>query len=640
MKQTKSKYLILEKVIQFFEEKESFNYIYFGLFLVVLLAINTTHVLTINQGSIFAKCFFLVYNIGQILIEVVLCVIVSAVLKKWTSKWIYTLYIAGIFVFLFAQVVESLLVKLMDVSFSEGLYIAFGADFANFMELLRLADIGMIAWAVMFFLAVVFPFVGVFVYKLTANLSYKKPMYLKRGVFLSVLFIIPVGLSCMDSLVSKNLLNTEYSSYKKVLPWKSKFLKLNIDKIPLKTPLKQMPQVGAVLNELKDHSFQVAKKPNIYLFVVESLRKDYVTQDTAPHLTKFKENYISAAHSFSNANSTNNSWFSIFYSMYPFHWSYAKTTSLQEGSLPLNLLKKMGYKIHVYSSAQLKFYSLDQVILGKENHLADTVKIFPHYGDKTASDTDIEAIEAFKEDSKQHSKEGNVYLIFLDSTHFNYSWPVDFPEKFTPAGKITWEHRLSNDPNKLNVLKNRYKNSIAFVDYLFSGVIEHLKSLDVYRESVVVFCGDHGEEFKEQGKLFHASHLNAMQTHIPLFYKFGEVKTEVSVSSHIDIFPSIIHYIDEDKRFLKYFDGHSIFDENRPEFAVIARYNACFHPYEFLLHNGKQYLMLKFSKKDHIFSSKSLKILGIYEDLKEKKISKEEALSSFHESLFSIFEID
>lgn len=640
MKQTENKPHVLQKIRQFFEEKESFNYIYFGFFLVALLTINMCHILTIDQGSVFAKWFFVVYNVGQILIEVMLCVIISAVLKKWAPKWIYAFYIGFIFIFLFAQIIESILVKLMDVSFSEAIYLVFGADFANFIEMLRLTEIGMGVWIIVLAMPIAIPFLGIFIYKLTANISCKNPLYLKRKAFLSVLLVIPIALSFMDSLVSKNLLNTEYSNYKKVLPWKGTFFKRDLDKIHLKSPLKKMTQITTVLNEIEKHDFTIDKRPNIYLFVVESLRADYITQETAPNLVEFKNNHISATHSFSNANSTNNSWFSIFHSQYPFYWSYAKTSSLQEGSLPLNLLKKMGYKIHVYSSAQLRFYKFDEVILGKNKALADTFKVFPHYGDKTASDTDIEAIQAFQKDSKDHSKEGNVYLIFLDSTHFNYSWPTDFPEKFKPAEKITWEHRLSNDPIKLEILKNRYKNSIAFMDDLFSGVMQHLKSSGVYDESIVVFCGDHGEEFKEQGKLFHASHLNAMQTHIPLFYKFGKIQTQLSISSHVDIFPSIIHYVDKDTRFLKYFDGHSIFDGNRPDFAVIARYNACFHPYEFLIHNGKQHLMLKFDKKTNIFSSKDLKILGLYENFQERKVSKEEAFSSFSEALSSIFEID
>lgn len=626
--------------LEFLKEKESCNYIYFGFFLAILLSLNSYHVLTINQGSLFSKCFFLVCNIGQLLVEVMLIIVCSTVLKKYTPPWVHALYIGGIFTFLFSQIVEAVLVKVMDVSLSEAIDIAFGADFANFIELLRLADIGMDVWAALCVVAIAFPFLGIFLYKATAKISCKKPLYCKRSSFLGVLVGIPFVLSFVDYFASNRLLSEEYGEYKKTLPWKGTFFKIPTDKIALKSPLEKYPQIQISLDEIRQHDLEKSKKPNIYLFVVESLRQDYITEQTAPNLVKFKQNHISATHSFSNANSTINSWFSIFYSSYPFHWSYAKTASLMQGSLPLNILKRMGYKIHVYSSAQLKYYDFEQVMLGKDRAMADTFKVFPHHGDKLASESDIEAIEAFQKDIKDHPKEGNIYIIFLDSTHFNYSWPQDFQQKFTPAGKVTWEHRLTNDLSKLSVLKNRYKNSIAFVDHLFAKVTQQLKDLRLYEESVIVFCGDHGEEFKEQGKLFHASHLNNMQIKIPLFYKFGDAKAKVAISSHIDIFPSIIHYIDQDQRLLKHFDGHSVLDSNRPSFAVAARYNACFHPYEFLIHNGNGYLKLRFEKKNQIFSSKFLKILGFHENFQEKKISTEEALSLFSQELSHIFEID
>ena len=45
----------------------------------------------------------------------------------------------------------------MDVSLREAFDIAFGADFANFIELLYLSDIGIHAWVGMLIFAALFP---------------------------------------------------------------------------------------------------------------------------------------------------------------------------------------------------------------------------------------------------------------------------------------------------------------------------------------------------------------------------------------------------------------------------------------------------------------------------------------------------
>lgn len=623
-------------ILRWFTRKLSFNYYYFGLFFLLLLTINLIGVLTVEKGSYWVKGFFILYNVGQVLIELIGVVLVSIILKRYVHKWLYYCYIGLIFVFLLIQFVEAALVKLMDVSLQEALHIAFGADMKNFFELLRLSDIGMGVWFSLLILGIALPFLGVFLYKTLEKRSKQSKFAFRLDAALGILCAIPMILSFTDSCVFKNLSYKDYSAYKKALPWKGTFFKVPIQHLELKAPLKAPRNDPALLAQLSSYKTRISKKPNVYLFVVESLRSDYLNETTAPHLMAFKEAHIAPKTTVANANHTITSWFSIFHSAYPFYWAYSKNKTFQEGSLPLHILKQMGYKIHVYSSAQLQYYDFDQVFLGKNHCLADTLKLAPHYGSTSSSDSDTEIMNTFEQDFQNHSREGNVYIFFLDSTHFNYSWPKNFPQKFTPAQEVTWKHRLSSD---LNVLKNRYKNSIAFVDHLFAQTVTALKKRNLYEESVIVFCGDHGEEFKEEGKLFHASHLSTMQTHIPIFYKLGTRKKQVNISSHIDIFPSIIDYIDRNNRFLTYLDGCSIFSTNRPSFAVIARYNSSAHPYEFSLCTEERSLLLRFDHKNSIFRSTSLNVLDVYSKKGVMPLSQEEMFEQFKPSLDSLFPV-
>jgi hypothetical protein len=623
-------------IIRWFTRKLRFNYYYFGLFFLLLLSINLIGILTIDKGSYWVKGFFILYNIGQLVIELIGVVLVSIILKRYVHKWLYYCYIGVLFVFLLVQFVEAALIKLMDVSMLEALHIAFGADMKNFFELLRLSDVGIGVWLGLLILAIILPFLGIFFYQILEKRSKQGKLVFRLDATLGILSAIPIILSCTDSCVFKNLSYREYSAYKKSLPWKGTFFKVPIERLELKAPLKAPRNDPALLDELSNYKTRVSKKPNVYLFVVESLRSDYLNDTTAPHLMAFKAANIAPTTTVANANHTITSWFSIFHSAYPFYWAYSQNKTFQEGSLPLHILKQMGYKIHVYSSAQLKYYDFDQVLLGKDHCLADTFKLAPHYGSISSSDADTEIMNAFEDDFQYHSREGNVYIFFLDSTHFNYSWPKNFPQKFTPVGEVTWKHRLSSD---LSALKNRYKNSIAFVDHLFNQTVTALKKRNLYEESVIVVCGDHGEEFKEEGKLFHASHLSSMQTHIPLFYKLGARKKQVNISSHIDIFPSIIDYIDRNHRFLTHLDGSSILSADRSPFAVTTRYNSCAHPYEFSLCTEQRSILLRFDHKNNIFQSTVLHILDVYSKGNLTPLSKEEISQQFQPSLDSLFPV-
>ncbi|MEI8300489.1 MAG: sulfatase-like hydrolase/transferase [Chlamydiota bacterium] len=629
-----------DSYLSFINKKEAFNSLFFTSFFCILFILTTAHLLTIIQGSFWVKSFFLIYALGQLLIETLALVVIGSLLKRYVWKAFYYIYIGLIFIFLILQTIESILVKLMDLSLIDAYYTIFGADLANFIELLELTELGLHIWAIIFVALALFPAVGVLFYRFSHKICFRKNFGLKRSYMLHSLLVIPAALALIDYNIHDKLKQEDYQSYKKSLPWKTTFFKVNSNKIFLKSSLKDHLSSEEIVNATAQYDLKKQKKPNIYLFIVESLRSDYVTKETAPHLVDFKNSYIQADTALSSANGTHYSWFSIFHSQYPFYWSYKQNSSFKKGSPPLHMLKKMGYKVHVYTSAQLKFYNFDEVILGKNHELADSIKVCPHYGDRSASDSDQHVLSSFQSDTLRHEKEGHCYLFFLDSTHFNYSWPKDFPTKFTPVGGITWKQRLSNNVEDLVVLKNRYKNSIAFIDDLFHKATLSIKKSGAYEDSIIIFCPDHGEEFKEEGKLFHASHLSSMQTNIPLFYKFGSLQKKISLTSHVDIFPSILHYLDQDTRLLQYFDGQSIFDTTQDRFAVTGRYNVCFNPNEFLLHNGQEYIKLKFNRNHHIFDATSLKILGQYHQGNRVTEPYLKTMEQFQEPISRLFKID
>jgi hypothetical protein len=132
-------------------------------------------------------------------------------------------------------------------------------------------------------------------------------------------------------------------------------------------------------------------------------------------------------------------------------------------------------------------------------------------------------------------------------------------------------------------------------------------------EAIAVVTGDHGEEFFEDGHLFHLSSLNKMQTHVPLYYKFGENNPKdlaVKLTSHVDIFPTILDYLFDGPLFAQFFDGESIFREKKRPFAITARYNASRTPYEFFVHNGQNKCIFRFLNQRNIFHSHALQVLS------------------------------
>lgn len=634
-----------KKIIQFFKKinktKLEFNYIFFGIIFLFLLFLNIYHLSLIESSSWVVKSFFLSYTIGQLFLEMAFFLVLSVWIKKKAPKAIYFGYIALITFFLFVQIAEFILVRIMDVSFPEALDIVFGADFDNFIELLYLSDIGIMLWMIIFSFAILVPIIGVLFYRLTLNLSKKKPLGVRSGFFIKSFLFIPLVLLSFDFLVSYQLLNEDYVSHRKALPWKGTFLKENTKNLHLSSSFDLNIKLSDFFEDMKTTSFYPDQKPNIYIFVAESLREDFLNQDIAKHLLQFKREHISAQKACSSANGTHNSWFSIFYSIYPFYWSYKQNQHLKKGSPALYALKQMGYKIHAYTSAELKYYGFNKVIFGEGNYLCDSFNHFPHNGSEGADASDINALSALRTSIElDNKKNGQVFIVFLDSTHFTYSWPKEMKVPYPSVDKLDFSYYLTSDPSKIEFIKNRYKNSIYFIDNLFGDFVGFLKKKDLYNESIIVFTGDHGEEFKEHGKLFHASHLSSMQTRVPLYIKLGlyQHNRPIPIASHLDIFPTILHYLTSSEDLNQYFHGQSILSNHHRSFALTVRYNSCRHPFEFVLDDGMQRLFLRFPNSS-IYRANKVKILALQDQYREIKPTKKQAFEMFSSALDELFNL-
>ena len=398
---------------------------------------------------------------------------------------------------------------------------------------------------------------------------------------------IGIGLYGLD-LVCHPFLNREtYAKYQKALPLGTTFIQPSSQSFSLEAPLATAREEADIQETIRGKNFLAASRPNIYLFVLETLRKDYITPEIAPQLCAFGKENLSFEESFANSSSTQTSWFAIFHANFPHHWAKIRD-SWQKGSVPLQILKSLGYRIRVYAAADLRYYNMDQLLFGHGRQLIDQVE---ESSLQEVCQRDRAVVEAFLCDvEKPDSASGNVFLFFLDSTHSEYSIPKDFPLRFEPMAKEIDYLTLSS--KHMEPLKNRYRNAIAYVDSLFSRCLLKLKEKGLYDQAIIVVTGDHGEEFFEEGALFHGTHLNSYQLSIPLYYKFQSnpwIPLDTA-TTHLDIFPSVIHYLTGRSDFEELFDGKSLFAPGRSPYCISFLQNGREMPSECLIqHKHSEY---------------------------------------------------
>jgi hypothetical protein len=592
-------------------EEKQVNYIYFGLLFAFLSFLHIYQIFLIQDGSSLHRTFYIIYAIGQCLLEIGVLTLVGHYMVKKFPKILNPLFIFMTFILFMIHIVDFPLVRLFDWSIWYVLDFVSAESYSNFIEMLYASNVSIQTWLIGGIVALLLPVLGVIFFRLTNMIAKKRPLNVSYASAAFSLLTVVLFLSMFDFKTCKLATPGDDARFLKALPWKSTFFTTPYPTIGLRSPLKQVPDEKDVMKTLATYSCTPLRKPNIFLFVIESLREDYISPEIAPALSRFRDTNISFEQALSSGDTTNYSWFSLFHSRYPLYWG---KTEQKTGALPLKILKKAGYKIHVYTSARFAYYEMDELLFGKNRALADSFHEFGHDGITETYESDAQCMERLQEDMELYRNEdGHLFLVFFDSTHFDYSWPRQDALEFGPVDDRIDYLKVVFSNADIAGIKNRYRNAIFYLDSLFGLFYKKLESMTTGEEAIAVVTGDHGEEFFEDGHLFHLSSLNKMQTHVPLYYKFGENNPKdlaVKLTSHVDIFPTILDYLFDGPLFAQFFDGESIFREKKRPFAITARYNASRTPYEFFVHNGQNKCIFRFLNQRNIFHSHALQVLS------------------------------
>lgn len=597
------------------KNKVQINYFFFSFIFLVLCVTHIYHISLIKNDPPASHTFFYVYATAEIFLEILFFILISCLIREYLSKKLDSIFVVIIFFLFLSHLIDFPLVRLMGMSIWFALTFLIDESYQNFIEMLHASNVSLSTWLSGGMIAFLLTGVGVCLFKISEKISNRFPLFLSYRSIVMTLGILPFFLCMSDYFTREKIYTYGYDQYLMALPWKSTLLPPKKNILFMGSPLKSLEKEEDVLQKISSRTVPLLSKPNIFIFIIESLREDFITKEIAPNFYQFKETHTSFDLALANSNATQISWFSLFFSKFPFYWTKFHPSEWKSGSIPLRILKELGYKIQVYTSARLGYCQMNEMIFGRGEQLVEKIHCFPHGGEVEACTSDQKTIQKLCTDLKsKKNRDGNVFVVFLDSTHFDYSWPKE-NTSFLPIEKEINYLTATSSNTCLEGIKNRYRNAIQYVDSLFGKFTKQMKKTGIWDESVIVMMGDHGEEFYEQGHLFHASNLSHPQMHIPIYYKLGnseewQGKRIAQMTSQMDIFPSIIHFITGSSNFSDLFEGNSIFATQSWPFTVTARYNASRMPYEFSIHNGKYKLIARFVDEKEIFKSKKIHLLS------------------------------
>jgi len=324
---------------------------------------------------------------------------------------------------------------------------------------------------------------------------------------------------------------------------------------------------------LTNRSKSPAEGPNIILISIDALRADHLScygyhRNTSPNIDRLSSQGVLFKNGFSQVTWTLGSHASIFLSQY--NWRHnvdnPHTERLSDSCTTLaEILKNENYATAAFTGG---------IILSSSYRFNQGFEIY----DDGTTPVRHGRHEISSYIDRLLSWLGSVrnrkffLLIHTYDIHSSYNPPLPYFDLYTNGcsqGKWLKTSRgiiadFEIDASKLTPEETEYimavyDGGINYVDDQLGKVFEKLDQLGIDDDTIIILTADHGEAFKEHGKLGHCGKPYIEEVHVPLIMKgLGIPKNRIydNFVQHIDIVPTILEILNIPQR--KELQGRSL----------------------------------------------------------------------------------
>jgi arylsulfatase A-like enzyme len=293
------------------------------------------------------------------------------------------------------------------------------------------------------------------------------------------------------------------------------------------------------------------KAPLVVVYLVDTLRADHTqpygyARDTTPHLAAFAGDAVVFEQAIAQASWTKPSVASILTSLLPGqHRAVQLRDPLDPALVTLaQMLQAKGYS----TGAAIA----NSVIYGAESSFDrgfDSFVGLHGEGDRPSKlvGANVVVDEALAWIAAHRGLPGFLYVHTMDP-HVPYAPPPPFDRKWEPFP--TPDHPAQDprtdykEPLDRERMIAQYDGDVAFGDQEFGRFIATLKKRGLYDRALIVFLGDHGEEFFDHGKWLHGRSVFDELVRIPLIVKLpgqrGAGRRVAQQVQSVDVLPTVL----------------------------------------------------------------------------------------------------
>jgi arylsulfatase A-like enzyme len=360
------------------------------------------------------------------------------------------------------------------------------------------------------------------------------------------------------------------------------------------------------------------RKPNILLIVMDCVRFDYPSvygdsRSETPNLERLAADGVLFQNAFAAAPWTPPSHASLFAGTYPSRHGVdvGENLYLNDHNRTLaEMLVESGYRTFgILPDAHLS------ALRGFDRGFQETVELWriPHlnweydwlncltwnaiHGKDTRSRYATKALQRWLKSNFQKS---NPFFAFINfkAAHNRYEPPQPFKREFEIAsaelnrkkaqyysnkgGYSYMGGRLELTEEEFTLVRSWYSGAVAYIDYRIGEIVETLKTIGAYDNTLIIVTADHGENFGEHHLAYHLFCLYDTLMHVPLLMSCPALlprgTTVSGLVSLTDIVPTIIDVAGLKER-QDHLQGRSLvpFEERRYNDHVFAEFGRPYH---------------------------------------------------------------
>lgn len=323
-----------------------------------------------------------------------------------------------------------------------------------------------------------------------------------------------------------------------------------------------------------------ADSPNVVLIVVDALRPDHLStygyhRETSPNIDRLAENGVLFTNAYSHGNRTIIAMPSLFTSLYPsFHGAVGKgelMVPLPESRTTIaEMCRDAGYStIGIMSNVYLKTpFGLTRGFDRVEEFETQRFRLSVYRAWENLGVIEKPTFVSGAPDAAEVTKRGiewlrrfedSPFFLFLHymDVHHPYLPPAEYEQMFNSDGSsidpetlfmktcamVAKPPPLRLPEAELRRLVDLYDGCIRYTDEEIGRFLRELESLELDRETVVIFTADHGDEFLEHGSLYHTNLTIEPLIRVPLivsrFPAASDDRRDRSLVRHVDVLPTI-----------------------------------------------------------------------------------------------------